>query len=130
MNLIKKWFGIPDIILIAALVILSVIMLSYNPVSSRNSDSSFATVYVNGELYGKYALDTPTSVNIGGTNTLQISDGKVFMSQASCPDQVCVNSPPLKEGSPGFIVCLPNGIVVTVESSDDSDDIDRYDDIA
>ena len=49
----------------------------------------------------------------GGTNTLVIRDGAVFMSNASCPDKICIHTGKADELK--SIVCAPNRVVVSIE---------------
>lgn len=123
---IRKYLGIPDLILIILLIAVPAVMLSRNIVSARQNDSAQLAVYVNGELYGRYDLDVPATIEIGNTNTLEISDGKARMVRADCPDQVCVHTAAIGADYPGHIVCLPNGIVVSVENADNALEIDGY----
>lgn len=47
------------------------------------------------------------------TNTLVISGGEAWISQASCPDHICINQGRISlDGQ--TIVCLPNKLVVAV----------------
>lgn len=108
------------------LFILPVLMLSFNIVTARENDMPCLTVYVHGELFGTYDLDLPQTINIGDTNTLKISDGIAVMTHADCPDQVCVHSAGIGKNFPGHIVCLPNGIVVSVEHAENPLEIDGY----
>ena len=71
------------------------------------------TVWVNGEAYGSYPLNEANEIDINGTNTLVIADGSAYMSQASCPDKLCIHQGRISDASKS-IVCLPNKIVVTV----------------
>ncbi len=76
-------------------------------------------VTVDGALYGAYALDTdaviPIKRNGVVTNTLEIRDGCADMTDADCPDKICVNQKAVSR--PGeTIVCLPNKVVVEVEA--------------
>jgi len=49
----------------------------------------------------------------GGSNTLHISDKKVWISDASCPDKICEKQGPIsREGE--MIVCLPNRLSVSI----------------
>lgn len=72
----------------------------------------------NGETYAAYDLTEDRTVEIkgeNGTNTVQILDGSVSMTEASCPDQVCVHTAPLSEEKGGIIVCLPHELVVELK---------------
>ena len=79
------------------------------------------TVKVNGDLKGTYSLaeDQPIEIN-GGTNILQIKNGKADMTEADCPDQLCVNQRAISRQGES-IICLPHKVVVEVESSESSE---------
>lgn len=79
------------------------------------------TVKVNGELKGTYSLDEDQTIEInGGTNILQIKNGKADMTEADCPDQLCVNQRAISRQGES-IICLPHKVVVEVESSESSE---------
>lgn len=46
-------------------------------------------------------------------NILRISDGHADMTEADCPDRICVHSKPISKIGES-IICLPHGIIVTV----------------
>ena len=46
----------------------------------------------------------------GGYNTVTVRDGKIAVTEASCPDQYCVQRMFCDGGTP--IVCLPNKLVI------------------
>ena len=47
----------------------------------------------------------------GGYNTITIQDGKIAVTEASCPDQYCVRQGFCSGGQ--AIVCLPNRLVIS-----------------
>ena len=56
----------------------------------------------------------------GSYNLLVIQDGKADVTEASCPDGICVNHRAIsKQGQ--SIVCLPNKVVVEIENGEESD---------
>ena len=81
------------------------------------------TVTVRGEKCGEYSLseDGIYSLN-GGTNILEIKNGRARMTEADCPDRICV-----KEGWVSrmgeCITCLPNKLVVEVVKENDTVEI-------
>lgn len=78
------------------------------------------TVKVNGELKGTYSLAEDQKIPINnGTNVLVIKNGEADMLEANCPDQLCVNQKAVSLNHESLI-CLPNQIVVEVESSESS----------
>ncbi|MBO4338237.1 MAG: NusG domain II-containing protein [Lachnospiraceae bacterium] len=48
-----------------------------------------------------------------GVNIIEISDGRVYVKSADCPNQICVNTEPISETGES-IVCLPHRMVVSV----------------
>ena len=88
---------------------------------SYREDGSLVMVTVDGEFYGSYDLDTDTTVEImvGDTitNVLVIEDGYAYMKEATCPDGLCIHQGRIhKDGQ--SIVCLPNRVVVTIDSDE------------
>lgn len=67
---------------------------------------------------GRYDLEKEQEIEVftdeGGWNQISWKDGKVQVTDASCPDQVCVDHIEIsKEGE--TIVCLPNKLVVEIQ---------------
>lgn len=54
------------------------------------------------------------------TNTLQIQNGAAKMSDATCPDRLCVRQKAIRTDGE-TIVCLPHKVVVSIESGVASD---------
>jgi hypothetical protein len=60
---------------------------------------------------------TETFTDASGSNTLVISNGTAKITEADCPDHICVKTYPIS--SPGeTIVCLPHKLVVEVITGD------------
>ena len=75
-------------------------------------------VTVRGEIYGTYPLSEDREivvVNGGHINKITIKDGLVQMSEASSHNQICVKQGVISRGGE-TIVCLPNRVVVRIES--------------
>ena len=49
----------------------------------------------------------------GGTNHLIIQDGTAWISEASCPDKVCVHQGKVSLNGE-LIVCLPNRVIAKI----------------
>lgn len=55
-----------------------------------------------------------------GSNTVVIQDGAVSVTQANCPDRVCVHTGEIRyEGQ--TIVCLPHKLVVKIEGGEEQE---------
>ena len=75
-------------------------------------------VRVNGKEYARLPLNKDTELLIegdGGTNLLVIKDGKAYISEASCPDLICVKTGCADELK--SIVCAPNKVSVSIETN-------------
>ena len=51
----------------------------------------------------------------GGTNHLIIKDGEVWVSEATCPDKICVHQGKIHMDGE-IIVCLPNKMTAQIKS--------------
>lgn len=77
------------------------------------SENAYLQIRVNDQIYGEYELDKDQTIAIKKTNKCVIKDQKVYMSDANCPDQICVHSKSIdKKG--GTIICMPNQIVLEI----------------
>ena len=59
-----------------------------------------------------FSVDGPA-----GGNTVEAEPGRVRISHAGCPDQVCVRQGWISGGA-APIVCLPNQLVIQLEAAD------------
>ncbi len=112
-----------DMILIG--VILIVALAAFGGISwysEKNTKEAEAVVYVDGEEQGRYPLNQDTSVRVsledGNYNLLEIKDGQADITEASCPDKVCVDHRPVKNQGES-LVCLPHKVVVEIENGEE-----------
>ena len=111
-----------DFILIGA--ILAIILIVFAVIQLTEKDGSYVVVKVNGTEVARYSLSENGEYELnGGTNILRIADGKAFLTDADCPDHLCVNQGKISK-SGQTITCLPNRLTVTVYSVDESDDVE------
>ncbi len=107
-----------DIILTASVIVVAVLVFFI--IGLITPIGGYVEVKRDGEILGKYPLDRDTEVEIEGElgyNLLVIKDGKAYITEADCPDKLCVNQGDAeKDGE--TIVCLPNKTVVTVYSGE------------
>lgn len=79
-----------------------------------------AAIYQNGRLLRRIPLerdieDTCTiESSDGGSNTIQISDGKIGIIDADCPDRLCVKMGMISSTAYP-ISCLPHKLVIQIE---------------
>ena len=115
-----------DVILIAALLVVALLTAGGMRIWQMNNtkDSANVVVTIDGEVYGTYPLSEDRTERIelpdGSYNILIISDGYADVTEASCPDQICVKHNHIRY-SKESIVCLPNKVVVTVEGGKENE---------
>ena len=103
------------------LVLLAAAGLCFALLRLTASSGGIAVVAVDGHEIGRYPLSRDTKILIpgynGGENTLVIRDGTACISEADCPDKLCVRSGMIRyEGE--CIICLPHRVIVTVEGGE------------
>lgn len=105
-------------------LLLLAVLLGLLALIFRHWDSgNIANVYQNGLLIRSIDLSQvtePYSFTVtddqGHENTIQVESGRIRVSQANCPDQICVNTGWLETGIEP-IVCLPARLVIRLEKS-------------
>ena len=108
-----------DLILAAAVVIAAAFLLIFQFLR-QDDGRHYVEITVDGEVFGTYYLTEDQTVEIDDTNRLVIKDGEARMEWADCPDQICVDHRAVSRNGES-IICLPNQVVVTVASSEESD---------
>lgn len=83
-----------------------------------------AVVTVDGTERGRYALNEERREQItladGAYNVLMISEGRADITDASCPDKICVRHRAVDKSGQS-IVCLPNKVVVEIKGGEKAD---------
>ncbi|MDO5444901.1 MAG: NusG domain II-containing protein [Eubacteriales bacterium] len=85
-------------------------------------ETPIAQIYLNGRLVREASLGIDAEFTVEGeySNTVTVKDGKIFVSESSCPGQDCVHTGPLGR-SGGCIVCLPNRMEIRLTSGTETD---------
>ncbi len=103
-----------DRILVGGLLVVTAVLwlaLRHSPMGGM------VEVQVDGTVVTTLPLDSDTTYIIdgvdGGHNTLVIADGKACVTEATCPDGVCVRHRAIDKAGQS-IICLPNKVVVQV----------------
>ena len=109
-----------DIMLIATLIIVfAAAFLIINFVVKK--DGITAVVKVDGNIVYMLPLDKNASVTVegyqGGSNTVVIENGTVYMKDADCPDKLCEKTGKISKNGE-TIVCLPHRVVVEIQGGE------------
>lgn len=86
-------------------------------------------IYVNNKLYKTYSINDDEEIKIKneeGYNIVKIHNHGVEITEASCPDKVCVNSGFIMKSSES-IVCLPNRVHIKIATDNDYNDENKED---
>lgn len=110
-----------EIIVIGLILVIAALGMLYMSMSKKEGDK--VVVSVGGKVSKEFPLSKDTTFEIegiNGTNLLRIKDGKASISEATCPDKLCVNQHSI-EFNGESLICLPNQVVVTVQGSKNND---------
>ena len=111
-----------DVLLIGAILVLALIAILV--INLTKADGSKVVITVDSEIYQTLDLNTDQTVTIEGNdgrlNVVEIKDGTVKMSQADCPDKLCVNHRDIHYNHE-TIVCLPNKVVLEIMDGEASE---------
>ncbi len=117
-----------DKFLIILVLIVSIISIIIIGKATSNYDTTYAEIYVDGNLYKKYSLDknlneVVTIETKHGKNIIEIEGYNVRMIESSCINKLCIKQGTIhKQGQ--LIVCLPNKVVVQIIGKNSSSDLD------
>ncbi len=118
----KFWVYLIGVMLLVSCVAAAAVYLSHG-------SGHIVGIYQNGEPVKRIHLDTvttPYQITIeadgGGYNVISVEQGRICVSAASCPDHVCVETGWLCDGAIP-IVCLPNRLVIQLESGNNNIDV-------
>ncbi|MDO4478509.1 MAG: NusG domain II-containing protein [Lachnospiraceae bacterium] len=112
-----KLFKLRRADLVVGAVILAAALVLFLVFRIAAPEGGVVTVTVRGEVMGTYHLDEPLEVDIvtdgGDVNHLSINGGKATVTDADCPDKLCVHQPSISRKGE-MIVCLPHGLVIEI----------------
>ena len=121
MNQKEKKKYIRDLVLVGVLLIAAVLALFLlrNRQEKETGNNAVVTVRTaDGEATYPLNKDGVFSLN-GGTNTLVIENGEAWVSEADCPDKICMGMGKISKNGE-FIACLPNQVIIVVEGGEES----------
>lgn len=105
-----------EVILIVTILAISFLLLIVNRfVFSK--PARYLEITVDGNHYETLDLNQDTEILVngyqGGTNRIVIQNGKVHVSEASCPDKICIHQGTIEQTGES-IVCLPNRMIAQI----------------
>jgi len=79
-----------------------------------------ASIYIDGQLYKRVDISSvsqPYDIEIKtqyGSNTVHVENGAISITDADCPDHICIQSGRLYQSGMS-IICMPHRLVITIE---------------
>ena len=118
-NMKQKLFKRQDMILIAVILAAAVLLFLGTKIMHK-SPAEVIEISVDGKVIETLDLAKDQELTIdgvsGGTNHLIIKDGEAWVSEATCPDRLCVHQRKIHlDGE--IIVCLPNKMTAQIKST-------------
>ncbi len=106
--------------MIFALILLAALLLALGVQRFFARPGGVAVVQVDGETVAKLPLWADTERVIGGEkagyNRVKVAGGRVSVTGADCPDQICVRTGAI-DAQGQVIACLPHKLIITVEGA-------------
>lgn len=117
----KKYFTKADLIFIACVLTAAVLLVFLFLISAADREVAVAVVEQDGREILRLSLDEEQTVRIpaaNGFNVVVVTGQGVLVSEADCPDQICVRQGEISHGGE-TIVCLPHRLVIYLEDPGD-----------
>ena len=86
--------------------------------------AQYAEIWSDGALVKQVSLQIDQTFTVEGefgTNVITVSDGKIGVTEADCPDHYCMHRGMCNSGAQ--IVCLPNRLVIKFVGDDPVDGV-------
>ena len=104
----KYWIMIFAVVLLACLGLSAMFFIS-------GEEASYAEITREGKLLKTVDLRVDQTFTVeaedGGYNIVTVKDGKIGVTEATCPDHYCMHRGMCSSGAQ--VVCLPNKLVIT-----------------
>lgn len=113
-----------DIFVIGIILIAALLFFIIPRVMNRQSENGEVEFWQDGKLLYSYSLSEDRIVSVqasdGGYNLVLINGGSARVTDADCPDKLCIRQRSISENGES-IICLPHKLVVQITSGKESD---------
>lgn len=117
---------IRSVIILAGILLVSAVWLVIN---GTKDDGERVVIALGGEIIQEMSLNVDASFLVGSKegdyNLVVVEDGKAYVSEANCANQICKNSKSISK-SGEVITCIPHRLVVTIVSPEKEVDAVAY----
>ncbi len=88
----------------------------------HGSEGPVAVIQKGGEIIERLDLDKDTSLVVGDLegdyNIVKVEDGRIFVEEANCPDQICRYIGPISTEEE-VIACLPHEMIIFIDEDNE-----------
>ena len=111
------------IILVSAVVVVALAVVVFQMIFLKK-EGTYALVQVQQEQRYRLDLQKETELVVEdetGFNKIKVKDGAIAVTEADCPDKVCVRTGYISKTGEA-IACLPHELTVTISGADAKED--------
>ncbi len=111
------------IILVSAVVVVALAVVVFQMIFLKK-EGTYALVQVQQEQRYRLDLQKETELVVEdetGFNKIKVKDGAIAVTEADCPDKVCVRTGYISKTGE-VIACLPHELTVTISGADAKED--------
>lgn len=119
-----------DKIVLASIIVISLVLFFLTSQTLREAQNKYVSVQISGREVQKISLKKEKELREYnfktklGTNKVLVKDGKVWVQESNCPDQICVHMAPIEKVGEA-IICLPHEFLVEIKADKKApDDLD------
>ena len=115
-----------DLLIVGIILLLAATFFLINVIRDRESSGEGSVLLIrDGSVTASFPLSEDITVTLWNEerthyNLLMIRDGSAEISDANCPDKICVRSKAIARDGES-IICLPHRLVLSVHSERESD---------
>lgn len=119
---IKKFKG--DILALTLVLTITFSVWLFFYIGGNRREGCEAVILRDGIELGRYSLAEDDIITVRGENEsynlILISKGSVQVSDADCPDKLCIRQRSISRNGES-IICLPHKLIIMIESPEESD---------
>ena len=119
-----------DKIVLASIIVISLVLFFLTSQTLREAQNKYVSVQISGQEVQKISLKKEKELREYnfktklGTNKVLVKDGKIWVQESNCPDQICVHMAPIEKVGE-TIICLPHEFLVEIKADKKApDDLD------
>jgi len=119
---LEYMFKKKDLILLGGILIISLVVIVI--INFTKTEGDKIIIIKDGKVYETLDLNKNTTFTMkednGAYNIITIEDGWVSMTEANCPDKICVKHSKIHYNGES-IVCLPHKLVVEIHNGENNE---------